>query len=392
MNSHFCNKSILRFLVAVIIVGLSASTQAATSINPQAQRILARSIHTYQSLQTYQDSSVNVDNSPADKTVIRQAISFKAPRFLNVVTINDKYRLIDNYDGVNYNTTNIGSDGIFWTRQPLPDTSYGRHVLLQYQPAGILFTPFLAGVNPIDSPFGIAISSLKLGPTVTLDNVKVNTIIATPLDDSKTHYIYLIGQKDHLLRRVTMESVTVMGDKYTTTETHSHIKTNLTFPAGTFKFHIPPGAPLKNILEELPSDTLQKGGKAPYFHALDLHYKKINLNQYKGKVLLVDFWATWCIACRYEMPYFKSLYQKYHSQGFDIVGVSQDAQRSDLTAYVHQHRIPWRQIHDSAAAIALNYKVEGLPKTVLIDRTGKIVAVDQTSLLLDTAIRTALKK
>jgi peroxiredoxin len=263
---------------------------------------------------------------------------------------------------------------------------------LQYQPAGILFTPFLAGVNPIDSPLGIAISSLKLGPTMTLDNVKVNTIIATPLDDSKTHYTYFIGEKDHLLRRVTMEGVTVMGDKYTTTETHSRIKTNLAFPAGTFKFPIPPEARLRNFTEELPSETLQKGGKAPYFHALDLHYKKINLNQYKGKVLLVDFWATWCLACRYEMPYFKSLYQKYHSQGFEIVGVSQDAQRSDLTAYVHQHQIPWRQIHDSAGAIALNYKLEGLPKTVLIGRTGKIVAIDQGSLLLDTAIRHALKK
>jgi peroxiredoxin/outer membrane lipoprotein-sorting protein len=392
MNSHFCNKSILRFLVALTIAELSASTQAATSINPQAQRILARSIQTYQSLQSYQDSSVHVDNSPANKTLIRQAISFKAPRYLNVVTINDKYHLNDNYDGVNYNSTNIGSDGIFWTRQPLPDISYGRHVLLQYQPAGILFTPFLAGVNPIDSPLGIAISSLKLGPTMTLDNVKVNTIIATPLDDSKTHYIYLIGQKDHLLRRVMMESVTVMGDKYTTTETHSHIKTNLIFPAGTFKFHIPPRALLRNLTDELMDDTLQKGGKAPIFHALDLHHKNINLNQYKGKVLLVDFWATWCLACRYEMPYFKSLYQKYHSQGFDIVGISQDAQRSDLMAFVRQHKISWRQIHDSASAISMNYKVEGLPKTVLIDRTGKIVAVDQTSLLLDTAIRNALKK
>jgi peroxiredoxin/outer membrane lipoprotein-sorting protein len=392
MNPYFRNKSILRFFILVTIAGLSASAQAATSINPQAQRILTQSIKTYQSLRSYQDSSVNVDNSPAGKFVTHQTIAFKAPRYLKVVTTGGKYPLTNNYDGVNYNSTNVDSDGIFWSHQPLPGTFYGRRVLLQYQPTGALFTPFLAGVSPVNSPFGIAISSLKLGPTATLDNVRVNTIIATPLDDSKTHYTYFIGEKDHLLRRVTMEGVTVMGDKYTTTETHSRIKTNLAFPAGTFKFHIPPGAPLKNILEELPDDTLQKGGKAPYFHALDLHYKKINLNQYKGKVLLVDFWATWCIACQYEMPYFKSLYQKYHSQGFEIVGVSQDAQRSDLTAYVHQHQIPWRQIHDSAGAIALNYKLEGLPKTVLIGRTGKIVAVDQTSLLLDTAIRNALKK
>jgi len=385
-------KTAARLLACAATLFGFAHAAHASSINPKAQQILEQSIKTYGTLQSYQDSSVSVDNSPAGKFVVRQVISFKAPRFLNVVTMQGKYHLVQNYDGRNYNSTHLGNSEIFWTQMPLPDTTYGRHVLLQYQPAGMLFTPFLAGVNPWQAPFGMAISSLQLGAVTTLDHVKVNTIIATPDDDLKTQFIYLIGQKDHLVRRITVKGKTVDGDEYTTTETHSRIKINQPFAAGTFKFHVPAGAPMRDILEEMRGDTLQKGERAPNFLALDLHNKKISLKQYKGKVLLLDFWATWCVACRQEMPYIKSLYQKYHSQGLEIVGVSQDMQRPDLRDFVNKHRIPWRQIWDSNSALSLNYKVEALPSNVLIAPDGKILAVNQSSLLLDTAICDALKK
>ena len=380
-----------RLLVCAATIFGFAPLAHASPINPKAQHILKQSIKTYGSLQSYQDSSVNVDNSPAGKFVLRQVISFKAPRYLNVVTMHDKYHLVQNYDGRNYNSTHSANGDMFWTQMPLPDTTYSRHVLLQYQPAGMLFTPFLAGVNPWRAPFGMAISALQLGPATTLNHVKVNTIIAIPDDDPNVKITYLIGQKDHLVRRITMKGKTVDGDEYTTAETHSQIKINQPFAAGTFQFHVPAGAPMRDILEEMRGDTLQKGGHAPNFLALDLHNKKISLKQYKGKVLLLDFWATWCVACRQEMPYIKSLYQKYHSKGLDIVGVSQDLQRPDLRNFVNKHRIPWPQIWDSNSALSLNYKIEALPSNVLIAPDGKILAVNQSSLLLDTAIRDALK-
>jgi len=385
-------KTAARLLMCAATILSFAPIVHASSINPKAQQILAQSIKTYSTLQSYQDSSVNVDNSPAGKLILRQVISFKAPRYINVVTMHGKYHLVQNYDGRNYNSTHFANGEIFWTQMPLPDTTYGRHVLLQYQPAGMLFTPFLAGVNPWRAPFGMAISSLQLGAVATLDHVKVNTIIATPDDDPKTQFIYLIGQKDHLLRRIIVKGKTVDGDEYITTETHSRIKINQPFAAGAFQFHVPAGAPMRNILEEMRGDSLQNGDRAPDFLALDLHNKKINLKQYKGKVLLVDFWATWCVACRQEMPYVKSLYQKYHPRGLEIVGVSQDLRRPDLRDFVNKHRIPWPQIWDSNSALSLNYKVEALPSNVLIAPDGKILAVNQSSLLLDTAIRNALQK
>jgi peroxiredoxin len=383
-------------LIPVFASAFSAQA-APQSIDPRALQILLHSIKTYQSLQSYQDASVNVDNAPAGKTVTRQTISFKAPRFINVVTTYGKtdygeYLKTNNYDGVHYNSVYTTPDGGLRSQQPLPDTSYGRHVLLQYQPAGILFSPFLAGVNPLSAPFGMEISTLKLGTVTTLNHVKVDTVIATPLDDSKTHYTYLIGRKDHLVRRIIMESVTITGDKYTTTETHSNIKTNLAFPRGTFIFHIPPGVTLQKSLDEDRGDTLRTGDIAPYFHAQDLRHRSINLKQYKGKVLLVVLWATWCLPCRQEMPYLKSLYQHYKSQGFEIAGVSQDSSRTDLENFVALHKIPWRQIYDRNFAISLAYKANALPSNVLIDRNGKIIAVNQTGLLLDTTIRNALKK
>src|SRR5690606_22967020 len=122
----------------------------ATKIDPRAQQLLKHSLDTYRSLQSFQNTVVKSSTSPAGKEVTRQVISWKAPRYLNVVTISGRERLIDNYDGTHYNYTHFDTTGKFWSNEPLPDTSYVRKVLLQYQPTGMLFTPFLAGTHPFE--------------------------------------------------------------------------------------------------------------------------------------------------------------------------------------------------------------------------------------------------
>ena len=392
--THNSPKKLTQLLLCVTtVVGLSACAQAATtnSINPRAQQILERSIKTYQSLKSYQDTGVQSSNSPAGKQTARQLISWKAPRYLKVVTMSGNHRLLDNYDGVHYNYTNVDKEGAFWSNEPLPETSYGRQVLFQYQPTGLLFTPFLAGVNPFAAPFGIPLSSLQLGKTSTFEGTKVDTLIATPKKDSKTHFTYLIGQNDHLVRKIVMESDTIMGDKYSITETHSNIKTNVTFAPGTFTFHVPANTPLKHPMEDAVGKTLQTGDTPPAINAKDISGKSATLKEYKGKVLLVDFWASWCGPCVQSMPYIKSLYQKYHAQGLDILGVSQDAKLADLKKFLSEESIPWPQILDIDAKVSGPYNVQYIPFSVLIGRDGKVIVVNQDKLLLDTAIRKALK-
>jgi peroxiredoxin len=141
------------------------------------------------------------------------------------------------------------------------------------------------------------------------------------------------------------------------------------------------------------------GQKAPAFHAKTVDGKTVNFpDDYKGKVVLLDFWATWCPPCRRELPRVVAAYNKYHDKGFEIVSVSLDQPRHDpaLMQFVKDNNMTWPQIYDGGywkAAIAVQYGVQAIPCPVLVDGdTGKIIATDTGALgpSLEKALETAL--
>jgi len=98
--------------------------------------------------------------------------------------------------------------------------------------------------------------------------------------------------------------------------------------------------------------------------------------QYRGKVVLVDFWATWCGPCRREMPHVKALYEKYKEKGFDIVAVSLDRDLDALAQYLKENNIAWTNLAgDETQELAKKYGVRGIPTMMLIDQTGKIIDI-----------------
>jgi thiol-disulfide isomerase/thioredoxin len=98
---------------------------------------------------------------------------------------------------------------------------------------------------------------------------------------------------------------------------------------------------------------------------------------WKGKVILVDFWATWCGPCREELPRVKKIYGDYHAKGLEVLGVSNDYSASTLTDFTVQNEMPWPELLDLDAAsqhnwnpITLGYGIYGIPTMFLIDKNG----------------------
>jgi peroxiredoxin len=105
----------------------------------------------------------------------------------------------------------------------------------------------------------------------------------------------------------------------------------------------------------------------------------IALSSLKGKVVLIDFWASWCRPCRISNPHVVKLYNKYKDKGFEVFGVSIDSKKNDWLRAVKQDKITYTQVIDNGgwnAASAARYGVEGIPATFLLDKDGRIIAAD----------------
>ena len=136
------------------------------------------------------------------------------------------------------------------------------------------------------------------------------------------------------------------------------------------------------------------GKIVPDFSATDLDGKPISLQDYRGKVVLLDFWAVWCGPCLGEMPNVKQVYNSYKDQGFDIIGVSLDTDEAKLQNYLKENDIQWRQIFSGQrwdSPLAKQYHIRGIPAPWLIARDGTLISRNARGYELERLVVAALK-
>ncbi|GAB4421170.1 MAG: hypothetical protein OHK0032_16930 [Thermodesulfovibrionales bacterium] len=118
------------------------------------------------------------------------------------------------------------------------------------------------------------------------------------------------------------------------------------------------------------------GKKAPDFTLTDLNGNKIQLSDLNGKVVMVEFWATWCPPCRESVPEMKEVYEKYKDRGFVLLGLSIDKGKNshaEVGSFVKEYSITYPVLLDDSN-INVSYGVSSIPTSFIIDKEGKIVS------------------
>jgi peroxiredoxin len=162
----------------------------------------------------------------------------------------------------------------------------------------------------------------------------------------------------------------------------------------------PPVTPAEDLSETSVTDTSSKPGPpgqkgdtvetvavpeedpgadrraAPDFTLTDLSGNEHSLSDFRGRVVLVDFWATWCGPCRREIPHLVKLYEGYSSQGFVVLGVGLD-KKAKLAEFARENRMSYVVLVDEKGVTGSLYAIRGIPRTLIIDKKGRI-AFDHT--------------
>jgi len=149
----------------------------------------------------------------------------------------------------------------------------------------------------------------------------------------------------------------------------------------------------KQVAERIASfKKTQEGVEAQDFTQPDVDGKLVKLSDYKGKYVLIDFWASWCAPCRRENPNLVKVYEQYKSKGFEILGVSMDkaADKAKWLKAIADDKLTWKQVGDLKGwenSAAAQYDVKAIPMNFLIDPKGKIIAKDLRGAALETKVK-----
>ena len=203
-----------------------------------------------------------------------------------------------------------------------------------------------------------------------------------------------VGKDDFLVRKLFVDLAPVIrkraaeqgrqvpaGLQFTVTVNFAQSKVNQALSDETFVFTVPQGAQLVSQFGPQP----MTGKLAPDFTLQSLAGKSVTLSQLRGGVVVLEFWATWCPACRVAMPRLEKLYQEFADKGLTVLGVSTE-DKATVETFVKAQNITFTNLVDPNRITDKAYRVESIPRTLIIDREGKVYA-DFTGLQPEGVLR-----
>ena len=129
---------------------------------------------------------------------------------------------------------------------------------------------------------------------------------------------------------------------------------------------------LANLALPTLAFAVDPGKAAPDFQLPSLKQDSVKLSNYKGKVVYLDFWASWCGPCKKTFPWLNELQKKYGKDGFEVVGVNVDAKKADADSFLAATPAEFTVLLDPEGKVANTYELQGMPSSYIIDRTGKV--------------------
>jgi len=378
------------------------------TIDPAAQALLDKATATYKAAQGIR---FEVESNVNGKVASQNSVAFARPNLLRLEVKAPSKLQVAVSDGTSFYLVR----GTSFQKSSITD---GRGpIFLTLTPAGQsgeLIGAMLKGQNPLaqfrqfmDSPIihNAKLSASSLPPQMVDGNVasgvKLNfsaqILMRGGRSSFETGQATLWFGGDSTLRR-TQFTASAPGSKQTLVlrERVVNQKLNPTFAPDTFKFD-PTGLTLADDSKpQAEPDYFDKRlvvGAEPFaFSAKALNGQTISPASYKGKVLLMDFWATWCGPCVASLPELQAAYKKFHAQGLEVVGISLDEDKAALTSFVKDNKMPWPQIFDGKAwnsAVPGVYGVKAIPFMLIVGRDGKIAAVNPRG-NIESAVKAAL--
>jgi peroxiredoxin len=126
------------------------------------------------------------------------------------------------------------------------------------------------------------------------------------------------------------------------------------------------------VILALPAVAAAPSGPAPQFTLPSKAGSDVSLGQYKGQIVMINFWASWCVPCRQEMPMLEDIYKKYNKLGFTLIGVNVEPDSKAADDWLKQTPVSFPVLYDKESKVSKMYNVSGMPTTVIIDRKGNV--------------------